>query len=174
MNTLRLRWLFFDLGNTIWRSSTPESRRAAGLYAKVGDQMRDWLAARGHRPPKDGASLAEQVWGEVDATSKLAEGTSAVEADPAAAVKRILLIQGVSVSLEDSGALWQFINAASAPERGITPLDGAASTLGTLKAKGLRLGVITNRTLDTGATRRDLACFGLDGYFEHVDRKSVV
>jgi len=37
-----------------------------------------------------------------------------------------------------------------------------------LGEKGLRLGLITNRTYGEAHTRRDLAGFGLAGLFEHV------
>ncbi|MBI3954069.1 MAG: HAD family hydrolase [Chloroflexi bacterium] len=164
---LRVRWLFFDLGDTIWRSSTPESRRAAGLYPKVGQRMADWLRARGHQRLPEGAALAEPVWEEVDAAARRCEGDTMSEADLGAAAQCALARLGLTITVDDGRALWELAQAP-APERGAILLEDAPETLGALKQKGVRLGIITNRTFGEAFTRRDLSALGLDGLFEHV------
>jgi len=163
---LHLRWLFFDLGNTIWKSSTPESRSQSGLYATVGQRILEWLRQRGHPLPSDGAVLAASIWEAVDASVDAAE-KGAVAPDPGSIARQVLASRGIRVSAAEGRQLWR-LGEATAPERGITLAPDALPTLDTLSRRGIRLGVITNRMFGGAHTRRDLDALGVGHLFEHV------
>ncbi len=79
-------------------------------------------------------------------------------------LSEVLAVQGTSAEIEPLSA------AATAYEDAIcghaTPIAGGTAVLDTLRDRGLRLGLLSNTMFSGRAHRRDLARFGLDGYFD--------
>lgn len=161
----KLRGVIFDLGGTLldyhppggdWRSM--EELGASGWYAH--------LQARGH-PLPDEATVKQTVWEEVSgAWRRFGEGkpTNLAEMALIRLLGRAAHRLGLALTPEDArDAERAFIEAVQTIVR---PLPGAAELLAGLRARGLRLGLISNTMWPGAYHEADLARFGLREPFE--------
>jgi FMN phosphatase YigB (HAD superfamily) len=160
-----LRGVIFDLGGTLLHYTAPggdwEGTEKTGAKA-----VYDYLHGAGFPlPPIDQALTtawdhALSLWSCLVYTSDISDLT----------LERQLTLLArrwgtESLSPEMLGALCEAYMAAI--QSFVRPLDGAADTLGRLRERGFRLGLISNTVWPGSSHRKDLDRYGLSSYLEH-------
>jgi putative hydrolase of the HAD superfamily len=149
------RGVTFDVWSTLLRPEPDRIARSRRLHR--------WLDARGHRHDLE---VVTERFGRAVAlhTARWHEGGHL----GSAAILRAAL-DGLSVDLPDEATFADLLREIEEVEPENTPrlTPGAAEVLPRLRARGLRLGVVSDTTLATGRVLRGvLAAAGVLGHFE--------
>jgi putative hydrolase of the HAD superfamily len=162
-----LRAVLVDLGYTLVRWEVPDDRRLASCDAWLASLM----AARPGAPPA--ADLVLRLDQHVLAAARAAYARDRhTEVDNHALYAAALAAHGYVVEPEQVCALVDAEHAAFARHLAVD-----AATLGALaelRARGLRLGLVSNAFTPGPLMRRTLAGLGLAGYFDAVVFSSEV
>lgn len=155
---MSIKAVFFDIGETLWHSKNRPSEE--GLLEMSVGRVAEVMGAHG-LTGTDPALVAKCSLRAVDSAVEHARGGSLEEPNYAAVAADALRAAGLSVSVEQAGAL---IDAAyiSGPEGGKVASEDARSTLDALRARGFRLATVTNRAFGGERFREDLRSAGLD------------
>lgn len=152
------RAILFDIGDTLWHSQNAPPpatfRRLAG--ERVEAELRK-LGIEG----ADAGLIAQTAWGSLEQAMKRARATDLVEPDYAEVCRDALHRHGLKLTREQAAALLD-ATYVSGVEGGKAAYPDAVTTLGALRARGFRLGIVTNRAFGGTRFRDDLRDAGLD------------
>jgi HAD superfamily hydrolase (TIGR01662 family) len=152
-----LRAVLFDVGDTLWHTASRPEREELRRFG--AEAARSFLATIGseHSDPSEVATAAWQA-----ANLGLVRGRrDLVEPDYSEMVRSALRDLGIEVSREQAGTLLRAIYV-SGVQSGKEAYADARATLEELRARGFKLGIVTNRAIGGDHFRSDLADAGLD------------
>ncbi|GIW13218.1 MAG: hypothetical protein KatS3mg062_0657 [Tepidiforma sp.] len=153
-----IRAVLFDVGDTLWHADGApppvEFRRRAAERAAA------FLAANAVHAPDPGA-LARACWDAMEHAMRSARAGDLVEPDYPAAAQDAAARLGVHLSREAAAAFLDAIYVSGA-EGGKLAYPDARPTLETLRQRGFRLAIVTNRAFGGERFRADLRDAGLD------------
>ena len=156
--------VLFDVGDTLWHSSeappAAEFRRIAALRAG------EFLKGAG-LPHGDAARVARVAWDALEQAMRLARSTDLKEPDYVLAARAALERAGLKLGAKQAEDLMESIYV-SGEEAGKVAFPGARETLETLRERGFRLGIVTNRAFGGSRFGADLAATGLDAAWDTV------
>jgi HAD superfamily hydrolase (TIGR01509 family) len=158
-----VRAVLFDLGNTLWHipDPPPVEQVRGETMRRVFGLLRSW----GVDPQGDLRFLGRDIRLAVTAADRAAYATDCVSPDYVAIVQQVANGKGLHLDHERADELWHTWNLPGAFFRR-RPLEGAHETLATLRHRGYRLGLVTNRYFAGPAFHDELAELGLDSFFE--------
>ncbi len=161
---MAFRAVFFDVGDTLWHAEGAppplEFRRLATARA------RECLASLGIRFP-DPAAASRVAWDAMEAAIRHARATGYAEPDYAEVTRAALAPLGLRMSAGQAGEFLESIYV-SGVEGGKAAYPDARAALDTLRARGFRLAIVTNRAFGGARFRDDLASMGLDIDWEAI------
>lgn len=163
-----LRAVFFDVGDTLWRSDGARNLPLAELAAA---QVREVAARHGLDLPE--RLVAERVYDAVVRAVASARASGLVEPDYVALASAVLEELGQPVPQEVAAELLEACYV-SGPARGKAAVPAAAAVLRCLARRGLRLGIVTNRAFGGPRFRRDLLEAGFDVQWDVIAVSSEV
>ncbi len=163
-----LRAVFFDVGDTLWRSN---GKGELPLGELAADQVRAVAARYGLELPA--ALVADRVYAAVVRAVARARAAGFVEPDYVAVAAGVLEELGSAVPRRVAAELLEACYV-SGPARGKVAVPGAPEVLRALAERGLRLGIVTNRAFGGERFRRDLAEAGFDVRWDVVAVSSEV
>jgi HAD superfamily hydrolase (TIGR01509 family) len=156
--------VLFDLDLTLWRPTSPpdfdkitqlQAEALTPLFASVVETTFDFA----HFVRDFWASLLER-----DAEA-VAEGEYREVHGPAI-MQSALAAQGLDVPIAEAQRWWDVINLVPLSEFNIQPYDDAIATLEELRARQLRIAVVTNRTMGSSLLAPHIEAAGLSA---HID-----
>ncbi len=154
---MRLRAVFFDIGDTLWHEALPELSSARGQLGQAGAAA--W-AERNGIAAEDPALVARAAWAALTAARAEARRTDLVEPDAAAVAREALRGLGITISSSQAHDLLDAIYV-SGPASGKALYADALPVLEELQLRGYLLGMITNRAFGGPRFRADLRALGL-------------
>jgi len=166
-NTKRVRCFLFDLGSTLWMRQEEGTQQAKEqAYAQVGNMLH---RARGGEifAIQNAMILGHQVHKAIGRLLR-AEKEQRPEYEPDFALAAMQALQQlglVEADRELGEAVFEALRVRSSVSRVLFP--DTILTLQTLKQRGYRLGVVTNRDYGGQLFREDLQTMGLLAYFEY-------
>ncbi|HNO65160.1 MAG TPA: HAD family hydrolase [Tepidiformaceae bacterium] len=155
---MAFRAVLFDIGDTLWHAA--DAPPPAKFRRLAAERAKAFLASIS-MPVKDPALVARVAWDSLEGAMREARRTDRREPDYAAIARDALRARGVELSLEYAAALMEAIYV-SGPEGGKAAYPGARELLDTLRSRGFKLGIITNRAFGGERFRDDLKAAGLD------------
>lgn len=158
-----VRAVFFDLGDTIWHH--PDRPAPDMVDAELARRLQGVLSAYGLQPRTSAAEI-QRMLAERAATL---ETRAVVEGggDYLAMTVAVLREAGLEPSEAQAAAVWETRRLGGRFLRRVI-LPGAVEMLTTLRQRGYRLGVITNRAHGGDSFRGELEEYGLAACFEAV------
>jgi len=166
---MSVRGVIFDMGGTLLDYHPPDAAPRQGWRAMEdsgADALHAWLAAQGIALPALGEALdasfviVERHW---QAVAECSGANPRLED----ILREIMAAWGVPAGLLANGRMDRALAAYLAPAQGyVRPLDGARETLAALRARGLRLGLVSNTVWPGEIHRRDLDRHRLLPYLE--------
>ncbi len=152
------RAILFDIGDTLWHAEGAppphEFRRLASERAAAV------LAGHGIEE-EQAAAYARAAWNAMELAMARARKTTLVEPDYGAEARQALADLGLTVTREAAADFLQAIYVSGA-EGGKAAYADALPTLKELRARGFKLGIVTNRAFGGERFRADLREVGLD------------
>lgn len=159
-----IRAVLFDVGETLWHAEgappAAEFRRLAAERAAAA------LASQGC-VNADADLAARLAWEAMETAIRDARSGDLRERDYAEAARLALAASGIVLSHDGASALLDAIYVSGA-EGGKTAFPDAAPTLLALRARGFRLGIVTNRAFGGERFRADLRDTGLEAGWEVI------
>ncbi len=153
-----VRAVLFDVGDTLWHAAEPPS--PAEFRRRAAERAAAFLAA--HRiDGVDPAALARTCWDAMDDAIRAARAGDLVEPDYPAIAAEAARALGAPLSRQLAAAFLEAIYVSGA-EGGKVAYPDARPTLEALRARGFRLGIVTNRAFGGERFRADLRQAGLD------------
>jgi putative hydrolase of the HAD superfamily len=153
-----IKAVLFDVGDTLWHSqAAPPAAEFRRLAAERAARFLN-NAGLAHSDPKEIARIA---WNALEAAQKRARATDKKEPDYAMVAQAALARVGLQLSVPDASALMEAIYV-SGEDGGKAAYPDAAATLEELRARGFKLGIVTNRGFGGPRFREDLRAAGLD------------
>lgn len=152
------RAILFDIGDTLWhsRGAPPAATFRAIAAQRAAAELR-CFGIRGADP----ALVARTAWDSLEGAMRDARKTDLVEPDYGLVCQQALRGQGVVLTHEQACALLEATYVSGA-QGGKLAYPDARPTLLALRARGFRLGMVTNRAFGGGRFRADLHEAGLD------------
>lgn len=168
-----VRCVLFDLGSTLWRRKDAatiaaldrlaDARAVELVLPLIGD---DWSGPPVHHEGRDDtlAELGARIRGAVQGEVRRRTATAPTqEPDFAEAARDGLRRLGVTAATTALGArVWESLRVRSVDSRRL--FDDALPTLAVLRARGLLLGIVTNRGWGGRIFEEDLVRMGLREY----------
>lgn len=158
VHCMDFRAVLFDIGDTLWHAADApppgEFRRMAAERAAV------YLASIAHSA-EDPGLVARVAWDALDDAMRRARMTDRREPNYAVVAQSALEAIGVSLTTPEAAGLMEAIYV-SGVEGGKAAYPGARELLDTLRARGFKLGIVTNRAFGGERFREDLRSAGLD------------
>lgn len=152
------RAVLFDVGDTLWHSAEApppaEFRRLASLRARK-------YLARENIPAPDDLDVSRIAWDAVELAMKRARDTDRIEPDYAEVGRIALAEHGMRLSYQQAVGLLDAIYVSGA-DGGKAAYPDARTTLETLRARGFKLAIVSNRAFGGDRFRDDLRAAGLD------------
>lgn len=152
------RAVLFDVGDTLWHSAEApppaEFRRLASMRAK------QYLAGA-NVAPRDDLDVSRIAWDAVELAMQRARQTDRVEPDYAEVARNTLAESGLSLSHQHAVGLLDAIYV-SGVDGGKAAYPDARTTLDTLRLRGFKLAIVSNRAFGGDRFRDDLRAAGLD------------
>ena len=152
------RAVLFDIGDTLWHSA--EAPPAAEFRRIAAERARDFIRGAGLTHP-DPARVSRVAWDALETAMKRARATDRIEPDYAAITRNALADAGLALSSLQAAELMEAIYV-SGEEGGKAAFPDARPTLETLRERGFRLAIVTNRAFGGARFREDLRAAGLD------------
>lgn len=152
------RAVLFDIGDTLWHAA--EAPPAAEFRRLAANRAAAFLKGAGVTYD-DPAMAARVAWDALEDAMRRARLTDRKEPDYAAVARSALEAIGLSLNLERAGELMEAIYVSGA-EGGKAAYPGARELLETLRSRGFKLGIVTNRAFGGERFRDDLRAAGLD------------
>jgi len=150
--------VLFDVGDTLWHAAGAPP--PAEFRRRAAERAAAFMAAYGlNGAPPD--ALARACWDAMEDAMRAARSGSLVEPDYATVASRAARALGVHLSPDLAAAFLDAIYVSGA-EGGKVAYPGARQTLETLRHRGFRLGIVTNRAFGGERFRADLRDAGLD------------
>lgn len=153
-----IRAVLFDVGDTLWHSAAAPP--ADVFRTKAAERAAAFLAGRGIAFDDPGA-LARKCWTALEDAMRSARAGNRVEPDYGEVAQRAAMEMNVAFTPRDGTAFMEAIYVSGA-EGGKVAYDDALLTLETLRERGMKLGIVTNRAFGGERFRSDLAEAGLD------------
>jgi putative hydrolase of the HAD superfamily len=155
--------VLFDLGDTLWHF--PEMPPANDIRMETGRRIGRLLESWG--VPFDGPLrfLGREIRLGVEKVDRAAYHGDCVSPDFNEAVREIAKNIGLDIDYERAVQLWDAWNLGGLT-LGRTMFDDAYETLDWLRAKGVRIGCVTNRVFGGPRFQEELRELKLDQYFE--------
>jgi HAD superfamily hydrolase (TIGR01509 family) len=159
-----VRAVTFDLGDTIWHfpRRPPPEEVARELARRIEVLLTEWGLPAARAP--DLQAWLRERWAAADAEADAAGGVGPDYVAVAAEGARRF---GITLDRERALRLWETQNAGGR-FLGRVILPGAVDTLATLRERGFRLGVVTNRGHGGPSFLEELEEYGLAGFFDTV------
>lgn len=158
IHCMAFRAVLFDIGDTLWHSAdAPPPSEFRRLAADRAQGFLNSIA----RPSDDPAMVARVAWDALEDAMRRARLTDRREPDYAAVARAALEAIGLDLSLHQAAGLMEAIYVSGA-EGGKAAYPGARPLLETLRSRGFKLGIITNRAFGGDRFREDLRAAGLD------------
>lgn len=152
------RAVLFDVGDTLWHSA--EAPPAAEFRRLAAERAAAFLGVEG-RKHYDAALVARVAWGALEEAMRHARATDRVEPDYAEAARAALRGIDLELTRTQAGDLLEAIYV-SGEDGGKAAYDGAREVLDTLRGRGFKLGIVTNRAFGSRRFREDLEAAGLE------------
>lgn len=153
-----VRAVLFDVGDTLWHADGAPP--PAEFRRRAAERAAEFLTRHGIRAA-DPAALARACWDAMEAAMRASRAGSLVEPDYAAVAADAARSIGLTLPRDLAGAFLEAIYVSGA-EGGKSAYPDARPTLDTLRARGFRLGIVTNRAFGGERFRADLRAAGLD------------
>lgn len=156
----------FDFGDTLWHFPDPTPARA--IAAETVRRLRPLFKAWGAVPSEETIMrLGERIRADHRAAERAADREDHRSPDYIAITGRCAAAEGFDLSVEQAEALWLRWNLGG-PFLGRRILPDTLETLAGLRARGLKVGAITNRALGGEAFADELREHGLLEHFDVV------
>ncbi len=166
-----IRCILFDLGNTLWQSTDSATQEA--IEQTVNEQavacLRSLLAPR-QLPPIDTSSLGQRMRETVDQELRDAVRLRP-EMEPDVAIITMQVLYSLGIPAVNRAVGQRIFEALNVPIPSVRCLyDDTISTLTTLKARGFKMGIVTNRRRGGTAFQHDLQAMGISSIInpEHM------
>lgn len=166
---MALRGVLFDMGGTLLNYHPPGADPRSGwrqMEDSGAEALHAFLRQQGHPlPPLEEAralnfEVMRQHW------RRVGQG-EAVNPQLGPLLREVMAAWGLPRSALDDGLVDRAVAAYVAPVQAyVAPLEGARETLDALRARGLRLGLISNTVWPGVFHRQDLERWGLLPYLE--------
>jgi len=155
--------VLFDLGNTLWHIPEPppiDTIRQETMR-RIGWLLRTWdVELKG-----DLRFLGRDIRLGLGAAMSHAYAGDLREPDPVALAQRVAAEKGLELTRAQADELWRTWNLEGA-FFGRRLFDDAIETLNTLRARGYRVGCVTNRPFSGPAFQAEVEALGLTEHFE--------
>jgi HAD superfamily hydrolase (TIGR01549 family) len=157
-----VRAAVFDLGNTLWFSGYEPAPEDMDRVA--AELLQPWLARTGMTPPVPIASIIRGVWEAYDQAWRI-EMDRATYRDPSLAflARGAFAQHGIDLDPALAEAFWQE-SWIGARRFGIELYPDTLDVLRALRARGVLIGINSNRPCNTAIMMRDLADLGIAPY----------
>ncbi|MBI5283601.1 MAG: HAD family hydrolase [Chloroflexi bacterium] len=155
--------VLFDLGDTLWHFP----KLPPAIEIRTETMRRISGALRGWGVPLEGELrfLGREIRLGVEKADRGAYESDCVSPDFNQVVREIAAGMGLEISYEQGAQLWDAWNIGGLT-LGRTMFDDAFETLDWLRARGIRIGCVTNRVFGGPRFAEELRELGLDRYFE--------
>lgn len=155
---MAFRAVLFDIGDTLWHAAdAPPPAEFRRLAAERAGAFLDSIS----RTTDDPGLAARVAWDALEDAMRLARLTDRREPDYAAVAQSALDAVGLKLARHEAAGLMEAIYV-SGVEGGKAAYPGARELLDTLRSRGFKLGIITNRAFGGERFREDLRAAGLD------------
>lgn len=155
---MAFRAVLFDIGDTLWHAA--DAPPAAEFRRLAAERAGSYLESSGLRWD-DPALAARVAWDALEDAMRRARLTDRREPDYAVVARSALAAVGLELSPGEAAGLMEAIYV-SGVEGGKAAYPGARELLDTLRGRGFKLGIITNRAFGGERFREDLRAAGLD------------
>ncbi|MFN8618833.1 MAG: HAD family hydrolase [Dehalococcoidia bacterium] len=155
---MAFRAVLFDIGDTLWHAA--DAPPAAEFRRLAAERAGSYLESSGRRWD-DPALAARVAWDALEDAMRRARLTDRREPDYAVVARSALAAIGLELSPREAAGLMEAIYV-SGVEGGKAAYPGARELLDTLRGRGFKLGIITNRAFGGERFREDLRAAGLD------------
>lgn len=155
---MAFRAVLFDIGDTLWHAA--EAPPPAEFRRLAAERAESYFTSIG-RNCKNPARVARLAWDSLEEATRAARRSDRREPDYAAVAQAALAAAKVDLSRNEAGGLIEAIYV-SGVEGGKVAYPGARELLDTLRGRGYKLGIITNRAFGGERFRDDLREAGLD------------
>jgi len=160
---MAIRAVLFDLGDTLWHfpSMPPAQEIRTETMRRIGGVLRQWDI------PLEGELrfLGREIRLGVEKADRAAYEADCVSPDFNEVVRGIVAGMGLHISYDQAALLWDAWNLGGLT-LGRTMFEDAFETLDALRAKGIRIGCVTNRVFGGPRFDAEMSELGLDRYFE--------
>ena len=154
--------VLFDVGDTLWHSA--EAPPAAEFRRIAAERAHAFLSSQGiecARPDR----VARAAWDALELAMKRARTGDRREPDYAEVARAAIAAHGLDLDRMQAGALMEAIYV-SGEDGGKAAYPDARGTLETLRGRGFKLGIVTNRAFGGSRFREDLRAAGLEAGWE--------
>ncbi|MFN0095146.1 MAG: HAD family hydrolase [Dehalococcoidia bacterium] len=155
---MRLRAVFFDIGDTLWHEAYPEMGGARGRLGRSGASA--WAEQYGFHT-LDPDRVASAAWNALTAARRAARRSDLREPDAAVVAQQAIRSLGAEIGLEPAAALMDAIYVSGAAS-GKALYEDAVPVIDEIRRRGFLVGMITNRAFGGARFRADLRTLGLD------------
>lgn len=155
---MSLTTVLFDIGDTLWHSG---GAPAPAEFRRIAAERADDFLSRYGTPVADPSLIARTAWDAMESAAARSRATTLEEPDYAEVARAALAGVGLHLDADVALGLLEHIYV-SGPEGGKIAYPDARATLEALRARGFKLGIVTNRSFGGTRFRDDLAAAGLD------------
>jgi HAD superfamily hydrolase (TIGR01662 family) len=152
-----IRAVLFDVGDTLWHGAAAP---AAEFFRNTAAERAAEFLGVNELIHSDPAALARACWEALEDAMRTARDTDRVEPDYGVVGQRAALASGLEMTVEQAAGFMDAIYVSGA-EGGKEAYPDARRTLDTLRERGFKLGIVTNRAFGGERFRNDLAEAGL-------------
>ncbi len=140
---MKLQAVFFDLDKTLWTFTDQDGRKK--IYAAQGQKLLKMLEEHGVKSPWDAAFIGSVVGNGIWAAERTEYYSTGIPPDYSAVLEKILTFWFDDLPALDYDELYRGLYVREAPFKSIYP--DVLPALEKLKEMGLKMGVISNRTM---------------------------
>ena len=155
--------VLFDLGSTLWH--IPERPPTDTIRKETVRRIFGLLHTWGVEPEGELRFLGRDIRLTIGAADSKAYESDQVSPHYPSVVREVVASKGLEISDEQAEELWKAWNLPGA-FFGRRLFEGTAEMLETLRERGYRLGMVTNRPFAGAAFHDEVKELGLDEYFD--------
>jgi len=164
MESIPVKAVVFDLGNTLWFMGNEPPK--AELDRIAAELLRSWLARNALALPVPTEAICRDVWEAYDQAWQIEVGRGTLR-EPALPIlaRGAFAARGIAISAEQADAFWRE-SWIGVRRFGVALYPDTIDVLRALRERGLLIGVNSNRPCTTAMMTADLADMGLAPYVD--------